>query len=247
MTISRCLRVAGLAGAGAAILCAAGAFAYASVPDAGGTIHGCYDKAIGQLRVIDTASSDPISGKCLSTETAITWSQTGPQGPKGDPGTPGTPGATGATGQKGDKGDTGAQGPKGDKGDAGTPNVGVARGGTSTIDSTDPDTVMNFGDLFAQAYLVEVKIDITPHGDHDNIHGQCSIMYEPHGSGGPFTDEADTTSFGLTNPGQGQSITLLGHVYLGGFGSFGITCSRAPNTDAYDAQQIQVAYTELPG
>jgi hypothetical protein len=90
MTISRCLQVAGLAVVGAAVLCAAGAFAYASIPDAGGTIHGCYDKAIGQLRVIDTASSDPISGKCLSTETAITWSQTGPQGPKGDPGTPGT-------------------------------------------------------------------------------------------------------------------------------------------------------------
>jgi hypothetical protein len=245
MTIPRCLQVAGLAAVGAAVLCAAGAFAYASIPDAGGTIHGCYDKAIGQLRVIDTASSDPISGKCLSTETAITWSQTGP---KGTPGTPGTPGKDGTPGQDGTNGAAGPKGDKGDQGDAGpagTPNVAVFRAGPSSIPET-PDTVFSNGDL-THDYLVEAKIDITPHGsDDDNIHGSCSLVYEPGGSGGNiFSQVADTTSFGLSSSDQGLSITVLGKVALNGFGSYGIQCVAADNTDNYDAQQISVVQTQL--
>jgi hypothetical protein len=239
MTIPRCLQVAGLAAVGAAVLCAAGAFAYASVPDAGGTIHGCYDKAIGQLRVIDTASNDPISGKCLSTETAITWSQTGPKGDPGTPGTPGKDGTNGAAGSKGDKGD------KGDPGPAGTPNVAVFRAGPSSIPES-PDTVFDNGDL-AGDYLIEAKIDITPHGsDDNNVHGSCSLVYEPGGSGGNiFSQVADTTSFGLNSSDQGLSITVLGKVSLGGFGSYGIQCVAANNTDNYDAQQISVVQTKL--
>jgi hypothetical protein len=59
----------------------------------GGVINGCYKSQNGQLRVID-----PATDSCNPSETAISWSQTGPQGAKGE---------------KGDEGDPGPQGPAG--------------------------------------------------------------------------------------------------------------------------------------
>ena len=76
--------------AGAAL--AAGAVGYAAIPDSGGVINGCYQKNVGNLRVIDPAAGD----SCRPPEIAISWSHTGPQGPQG------------LKGDKGDKGDTGA-------------------------------------------------------------------------------------------------------------------------------------------
>jgi hypothetical protein len=76
-----------------------------------GVINGCYKTNNGQLRLIDTATAH-----CLPSETAISWSETGPQGPTG------APGATGATGA------TGAQGPQGVPGTGTGPLM--IRGGT---------------------------------------------------------------------------------------------------------------------
>jgi hypothetical protein len=70
---------------------AAEGIAYASIPDAGGVIHGCYQKNSGQLRIIDTDTG----GACLGSETPLGWSQTGPTG------TTGPTGATGPTGPQG--------------------------------------------------------------------------------------------------------------------------------------------------
>lgn len=69
------------------VLAAAGV-AYASIPDAGGVIHGCYQKNNGQLRVIDTGKGQARN----PSELGLTWSQTRPRGPTG------ATGATGATG-----------------------------------------------------------------------------------------------------------------------------------------------------
>ena len=52
-----------------------GAFAYASIPDSGGVIHGCYKTSDGKLRVVDST--------CASGETSLNWNQTGPVGPQG--------------------------------------------------------------------------------------------------------------------------------------------------------------------
>jgi len=68
----------------------AGTTAFAAIPDGGGVIHGCYDKASGAMRVTDTATNVPKA--CTAKEVALNWNQQGPkgdpgvQGPKGDPG-----------------------------------------------------------------------------------------------------------------------------------------------------------------
>ncbi len=55
--------------------------AFATIPDAGGVIHACYDTSKGNVRIIDSPSQ-----ACASKETAVSWNQTGPQGPAGSGG-----------------------------------------------------------------------------------------------------------------------------------------------------------------
>jgi len=78
--------------AAAAVFAGLGAIAYASIPDAGGVIHGCYKTNKGDLRVIDPSAG----GSCQSSETPLDWSQTGPQGPQGPQGPMGPPGPEGS-------------------------------------------------------------------------------------------------------------------------------------------------------
>jgi hypothetical protein len=66
----------------------AGGIVYATIPDAGGVIHGCYGNN-GKLRVIDTDAGET----CNSSETALNWNQTGPEGPEGPEGPQGPAGA----------------------------------------------------------------------------------------------------------------------------------------------------------
>jgi hypothetical protein len=54
-----------------------GGVAFATIPDSTGTIHGCYGKSNGNLRVVESASD------CRSNETALPWNQQGPPGPPG--------------------------------------------------------------------------------------------------------------------------------------------------------------------
>jgi hypothetical protein len=53
----------------AALLVALGGVAFAAIPDSNGSIHGCYQKNGGTLRVVESASD------CRNSEQAITWSQ----------------------------------------------------------------------------------------------------------------------------------------------------------------------------
>jgi len=68
-----------LAGSVAAL--ALGSLGWAAIPDAAGTIHGCYDRNSGQLRVTDTETSQPKT--CTTKESPLTWNQQGQQGPPG--------------------------------------------------------------------------------------------------------------------------------------------------------------------
>lgn len=54
--------------------------ALAAIPDDQGVYTGCYGKASGQLRVIDSSQS------CKNNERRITWNQSGPQGEPGPAG-----------------------------------------------------------------------------------------------------------------------------------------------------------------
>lgn len=81
----------------------AGGVAWATIPDQGGVIHGCYQKNNGQLRVVDSGAGPG----CTPAETALQWNQTGPQGPQGPPG------PQGASGPQGIAGPTGPTGPAG--------------------------------------------------------------------------------------------------------------------------------------
>src|SRR5947209_7455376 len=78
-------RFAALVMVGAVLAVAGGAFA--SIPDGGGVLHGCYNKINGLLRVIDVPSQH-----CRRGEQAVSWSQTGPQGAQGIQGVQGNPG-----------------------------------------------------------------------------------------------------------------------------------------------------------
>lgn len=103
--------------------------AYASIPDAGGVFHACYNTANGRLRVIDPAATGD-KGKCTKFETAADWNVRGPAGPPGVPGDPGATGPKGDTGSQGSKGADGFEGPPGRQGPPGPSGPTGAAGPT---------------------------------------------------------------------------------------------------------------------
>jgi hypothetical protein len=95
-------RVPGRRGVAAAfvvvVAIAVGGIAYASIPDANGVIHGCYNTDTGVLRVFGKSKDFQ---QCNAGEKPLDWSQTGPTGATGATGATGTTGATGPTGPTG--------------------------------------------------------------------------------------------------------------------------------------------------
>lgn len=79
---------------GGLVMAAVGGVAWATIPDSGGVIHGCVQRASGQLRVLDHSS-----GSCRRDEVALNWNQQGLQGVQG---------AQGPQGPQGDQGPSGA-------------------------------------------------------------------------------------------------------------------------------------------
>lgn len=126
-----------------AVVLALGGVSWASIPDSSGVVHSCYKKENGQLRVINTDQGQT----CRHSETALNWSQTGPQGPagpqgatgpQGPAGPQGPTGATGATGPQGPKGDTGATGATGPAGPQGPAGPTGATGATGPAGPRGP-------------------------------------------------------------------------------------------------------------
>ena len=71
-----------------------GVSAAAAVPDADGTVHACYGKVGGVLRVIEPTRGE----RCLSkAESELTFNQAGQRGPAGPAGTPGADGPAGVS------------------------------------------------------------------------------------------------------------------------------------------------------
>src|SRR2546423_13213818 len=88
-----------------AAVVAAGAVAFADVPD-GGTVHACYDKDSGRVRIVDNSG-------CGDSERKISWSARGPEGPRGEAGPAGAGGGRGRPGPARPAGRRGARGPGG--------------------------------------------------------------------------------------------------------------------------------------
>jgi hypothetical protein len=102
--LGKVLRVVAVATAAPAFAIGAVQVARAAAPSSSdGVIHACYQRSVGNLRVIDTEKGQ----QCRSSETALAWNQTGPQGAAGPQGPKGDPGLKGATGPQGPKGDPG--------------------------------------------------------------------------------------------------------------------------------------------
>jgi hypothetical protein len=191
-----------LAISGAVLL--AGGVAYATIPDASGVIHGCYNTGSnpsGQLRVIDTQAG----GKCAKNEKALDWNYKGPTGPQGPKGDKGDTGDTGATGPQGPAGPTGPQGPTGSQGPAGPAGTGVAfnangggvnLAGTQTILSVD----MPAGTYVLIAQVLGINDDLINGG---SSYGSCSIPgdeIEFQIGDDEFYDHAALTSL-ISHPG----------------------------------------------
>ncbi|PWU25229.1 MAG: hypothetical protein C5B48_02340 [Candidatus Rokuibacteriota bacterium] len=63
---------AGTALAAVALIVAVGGVAFAAIPDSTGTVHGCFQKNSGDLRVVNSQS------ECRTNESSIDWAQQGP-------------------------------------------------------------------------------------------------------------------------------------------------------------------------
>lgn len=106
-----------------ALVAAVGGFAVASIPSGNGTIHACYQKENGQLRVIDKDANQ----SCRPSEVALTFNQKGPAGP---------------TGPAGPKGATGPAGPTGPSGTGG--------GGATTLKASRPGEVTTSSETYVE-------------------------------------------------------------------------------------------------
>jgi hypothetical protein len=113
-----------------------GGAAYAAIPDSNGVIHGCYQKNVGNLRVIDPSAGS----SCRPSEIPISWSQTGPQGQPGPQGPKGDPGPAGPAGPQGATGPQGSPGPQGPAGPAFVVSGLVLANGSLSIVSKSPGT-----------------------------------------------------------------------------------------------------------
>ena len=139
------------------VIAAGGSIAWASIPDPNGVIHGCYQKNVGNLRVIDSST-----GTCRPSEVALNWNQTGPKG---------------ATGPAGPRGPTGPTGPA-DRVALGAGNgiiTAVTFSSVQTVSITAPAAgyVQVYGEMsilpFGNAGEATVRLRDTGTGDTSNV------------------------------------------------------------------------------
>ena len=199
----------------------------ASIPDASGVIHGCYNNSVahgnptGALRVIDTAKPN---GNCASWEAPLNWGQggtgtTGPSGPTGPTGPTGTAGPSGPTGPSGPSGSTGPSGPSGPTGPS-----GIAGPTSLLVGSVNPVTAAS-GTLVTHTVtaseagltILISPIEVT---DLDGTTGGtttvfCSLRLNGFGvSAGPPAQNTVTVSDNGSATGDSTSTTNIARVTL---------------------------------
>jgi hypothetical protein len=159
----------------------------ASIPDASGVIHACYNRNLahgnptGALRVIDTGKPN---GNCNPSEAQLDWNRAGATGARG---ATGAPGPTGAPGRTGVTGPTGAAGTSGltivtkDQGnllaggafdlDTSCPagKIAINGGYLSNSPGADLRNAFNFGSMFNGAPNGTWRITIFTHANGDIV------------------------------------------------------------------------------
>lgn len=137
-----------------ALFFALGGGAYAAVSASNDTIHGCYAKAGGALRVLDPGRS------CTRREHALSWNERGPAGEPGPRGATGAAGATGATGATGPQGPAGATGAAGAQGPQGNPGADAP-----VVNPSADTTIAHFAlELHEPSPVGTISVPLTGYG-----------------------------------------------------------------------------------
>jgi len=200
-----------IAAVAAVILAAASGIAYASIPDANGLIHSCYQKIKGQLRVINTDNGQ----NCNPNEVSLNWNQTGPQGPQGAQGTQGPAGPAGPQGAQGPQGAAGPQGnpgPQGPPGPSGASDAWSASGFCNGFQQPSYCASINGGHdavsvtVPAGSYLISGKASIE--NNDTNFQGEFCELKQGTGGGAPDLDRTDIELAGIGSPSSG-AVPLL--------------------------------------
>jgi Collagen triple helix repeat (20 copies) len=214
----------------------------------GGVINGCYKSQNGQLRLID-----PASDSCHPSETAISWSQTGPQGPPGPAGPAGPAGPkgdTGATGPAGPPGPIGPQGPAGPQGPQGIQGEPGPQGppGQGFTFAFGPVVLSNtgggtggapFGPISCPTNQVAVGLVVRAGDDVDAMTMKCApVTSFAVGVDGirattgavTLTDTAGNPSGGVANdlacPAGSVVTAVLGRLFMGEINALRAACTR---------------------
>jgi type VI protein secretion system component Hcp len=210
-----------------AALGAGGAVAIAATSS--NTIHGCYSKSKGNLR---------IASSCKRTETAITWNKKGPRGLTGAQGPKGDQGIQGAPGPKGDPGVVGPSGPTGPTGATGPAGPGFVV--PSCDDLTDTSAGESSGSTDLELTLDGIRGDSTSklHKDALVLDGFCfSGKAAPSSAGGGKTGgAANFGSFTIQKTMDRSSPVLIqrlisGDVIPTATMSFGRASASGPSSD----------------
>ena len=181
-----------LIAAAIAVLAIGAGVAYATIPDPSGVIHGCYDNK-GAVRVIDPSTG----GACKNNETALNWSQTGPQGSQGP---------------------QGAQGPQGTQGPIGPSDSYTALGG-ATINSGNTGEPA-FVTLPAGSYILSGEINAAPTDTPSTL--ACAFVRADNGSVFEIPGGSVQEFFG---DAEFEAITVLGDVTLSSQTDVGLDCT----------------------
>ncbi len=197
--------------------------------ETGSTIHACYAKSTGVLRV---------AKRCSSAERALVWNTSGLRGKTGARGRAGPKGATGAAGAAGAAGATGPAGPAGPAGAAGaTGPTGPSTAYTAPEGAGQADgSTLTTLNLPAGSYVVQAAVfEVNQSPSATRAIVTCSL-------------KADGTTFGSSsthiagpNGGTGayaQSMVVLGTTTLSSAGTVTASCSSATMVGIFNLQLV---------
>ena len=234
--MKRFVRVTAAVGAGV-LLFAGSTTAATPIPDASGTVHGCYQKKAGNVRVVASES------ECRSSEVPISWNQQGPKGDKGDQGPQGLQGEQGiqgepgAPGARGVPGEPGAPGARGTPGEPGAPGAPGAPGISEAFITRAPGAARiepgpggaNVGSLTVPPghYVLMGKANVSQDDDTDWTFGACSL------SG------ADGGAFGFVDDlAQQETVSMLDTAFYAAPTTITMRCFSTDNAISVDSVKI---------